>query len=56
MLFVDMTDHLVFCQGQIDTLNDSTHLCASILASTSSREFASFPAQMVVCDTSTKRT
>ena len=56
MLLIKMIDHLVFCQSQIDILNDSTHLCASILASTSSREFAPFPAQVLVCDTSTERT
>ena len=42
-------------QSQIDTLNDSTYLCAYILTSTSSRVFAPFPAHMLVRDTSEKQ-
>ena len=54
MLLVNVINHLVFRQSQIETLNDSTYLCAYILTSMFSREFAPFPAQMLVRDTSEK--
>ena len=41
-------------QCRIDISSESTYLCACVLTSRPSREFACFPTQMLVCDTSTE--